>query len=71
MSGQIAMSQEAVLRMIGEREVKIAFLMEQLGMMGQEVAKLKARLAECKCAAEPLGTRTGPPSDEGGVCLGQ
>jgi len=55
MSDQIAISQDSVLKMLGEREIKIAFLTEQLGAMGREIAKLKAQLEAYNSSAESKG----------------
>ena len=40
----INLSQSEVLSMIGEREVKIAFLNNQVSLMGKEIERLRARV---------------------------
>lgn len=67
MAGEIGLNQDAVLKMIGEREVRIVILGEQLSMAGGEVQRLQAQLTGCKCVTKLPVRRTEPPSGEGEV----
>jgi hypothetical protein len=58
----VNLSQEKVLSMIGEREVRISLLQGQVIQAGQEIARLNTLLKKCTCGAkEPVAVP--PPAD--------